>query len=115
MPRTVGSKTKAPIVTPVPPPATDGVPSGRPLNDRAAQLIKSVEDKWELDDVARAMLSLAAENLTISDRIGEILEKEGYHYVDRWSQPRPHPLVSARKDFSNSASNILSRLRLDLG
>lgn len=108
MPR---GKNKTPTV--VPAPVTTELPKAE-LTPRGRELIEKVRGSWQLDDVADQMLVLAAEAVSVSERLGVILEKEGRHFIDRWGQPRPHPLCTLEQQTRTSAANILAKLRLDL-
>lgn len=85
------------------------------LTPRGEELISEVESQWHLDAPARRMLRLAAEALSVSETLHNILEREGWHYVDRFGCPKPHPLGTLEGQARTSAANILAKLRLDLG
>jgi hypothetical protein len=84
------------------------------LTGRAAELHAKVLDRFELDEVAAAILSLACESLQRSDEAAAIVTREGMCVADRWGQPQKHPASLLERDHRAAAAQSLQRLGLSL-
>ncbi len=84
------------------------------LSGRAAELHAKVLDRWELDEVAAAILSLACESLQRADEAAAIVTREGLCVPDRWGRPQKHPASLLERDHRAAAAQSLQKLGLSL-
>jgi hypothetical protein len=84
------------------------------LSPRAAELYERVLDRWELDEVATAILRLAVEAMTRADEAAAIVSREGLCVPDRWGRPQKHPASLLERDHRAAAAASLQKLGLSL-
>ena len=84
------------------------------LTGRAAELHAKVLDRWELDEVAAAILALACESLQRADEASAIVSREGMCVPDRWGKPQKHPATLLERDHRAAAAQSLQKLGLSL-
>lgn len=84
------------------------------LSPRAAELYERVADRWDLDEVATAILRLAVEAMTRADEAAAIVTREGLCVPDRWGRPQKHPAALLERDHRAAAAASLQKLGLSL-
>jgi len=95
-------------------PKTVGPATSMKLAGRAAELHAKVLDRWELDEVAAAILGLACESLQRADEASAIVSREGMCVPDRWGRPQKHPATLLERDHRAAAAQSLQKLGLSL-
>lgn len=84
------------------------------LSPRAEELYRRVVDRWDLDEVATAILRLAVEAMTRADEAAAIVSREGLCVPDRWGRPQKHPAALLERDHRAAAAASLQKLGLSL-
>ena len=87
---------------------------GIELSPRARDLVRRVMLAWSLDDVSRDQLRLAAEAMSVSEKLHAICEAEGWVQVDRFGARKPHCCAALEASNRATSATILARLRVDL-
>jgi hypothetical protein len=104
---------KTPSKPPAEPPAA---PAGDPvvLRGAAADLHTKVTARWQLDEVASAILLCACQSLQRAEDAAAIATRDGLVVYDRFGAPRNHPAALLERDHRNAAANSLQKLGLSL-
>lgn len=92
-------------------PASDSRP-GPPghLSKKAADLWRSIVDRYELEDEELATLTLALEASDIAQTARRTLGREGQMLEDRFGQTKPHPAIQVHRDALASWARLTSQL-----
>ena len=80
------------------------------LTATAEKLIENIENLYELNHANRALLKIAAHNISISERASAVVEAEGTTWTDRLGNIKTRPEVTICKDANNGATSAISKL-----
>ncbi len=97
-----------------PVPARGGVP-GPPdgLSDEMASFWRSVVDGWRLDEHHLQILGHACVQWDRAAAARRAVDEAGVATVDRFGQPREHPLLKTERDAMALHARLLRELDLD--
>ena len=80
------------------------------LTATAEKLIANIENLYELNHANRALLKIAAHNISIAERASAVIEAEGSTWVDRLGNIKVRPESTILKDANNGATSAISKL-----
>ena len=85
------------------------------LTPRSRRLYREIVDAYGLEDEghAKETLRLALQALDRADEARRILDEEGLTYVNRFGEPRAHPMCAVEKDARLAAWRGFRELSLD--
>ena len=86
-----------------------------PFTAKGQELFDRISCRWKLDDCAVELLTIACQNISEAERCHQVIEKEGYSFISRFDEPRPHPLLKQEQQFLSSATTTLAKLHVSLG
>jgi len=90
-------------------------PSAPKLSTEARQWWKRLTTEFSIeDDAGRLILQTALESFDRMRACQAAIERNGATFTDRFSQPRPHPLLSTERDARAAMLSALKQLNLDL-
>jgi P27 family predicted phage terminase small subunit len=85
----------------------------RELSRESRALWRVVVAEYNLESHHLALLRLALEALDRASKAQAILEREGLMLLDRFDQPKAHPMVAVRRDAEISTARLWRELQLD--
>jgi hypothetical protein len=80
------------------------------LTTSGKKLYDEINGRWRLDPLCEKLLMAAAIHLSHAERCNAIVEKEGRHYLTRFDEPKPHPLLAEASKNLVSHTNALAKL-----
>lgn len=86
----------------------------RHLSPEAAEWWRQVVEQYELDHHHLLILGAAAEELDTAAMARDTVAKEGGTYIDRYGQPRPHPMLEVARKARNGFRLLVRELGLDV-
>jgi hypothetical protein len=93
-------------------------PPGNPppthLSARAAEFWREVDSRFVLEPHDLERLRVLAECLDGIDRCREVLDKEGFTFLDKHGQPRTRPETIIVRDLRTLALRSLRELSIDI-
>jgi hypothetical protein len=95
------------------PAATAASTPSNGLSKEAQAWFNSVEERYNLDDHHRKLLTAAAIMWDRALWARDILDKDGMTYLDRFSAPRPRPEIAIERDSFNCFRQLVHELGLD--
>ncbi|GEN22175.1 hypothetical protein HCU01_01240 [Halomonas cupida] len=85
------------------------------LSTEARRLYTALATDYDItDEAGLALLRSVAESRTLIDECQKVISAEGITYLDRYGQPKPHPLLAVSRDARGQMMSALKALNLDL-
>lgn len=85
------------------------------LTREAATWWRAIQREYSIDDEAgRLLLQTAFEAFDRMRRCQSAIDRDGEVILDRFDQPKPHPLLAAERDARSQMLLALKQLNLDL-
>lgn len=94
-------------------PANSGPRTPPGINDRAAKVWRSVVVDYDLEEWQLSLLRRAVQVMTDVDNARQILDAEGYTYLNRFDDPQLRPEVAIVRQGIQQELAIFQKLRLD--
>ena len=80
------------------------------LTASGKKLITDIEALYALNHANRALLKIAAHNISIAERASAVVEASGPTWTDRLGNLKTRPEVTICKDANNGATSAISKL-----
>jgi phage terminase small subunit len=85
----------------------------RALSERSKALWREVLTDYDLSGAEQAIFEEALRSLERADEARRQVDRDGPVYLDRWSRPKVHPLVSVERDSRAAFIRGMRELGLD--